>query len=315
MNPTGSPASTQHRLGWWYLLLLAAANMMWAGQGTAVKYLEPYLGPIAITFVPFYVTTLLLVPVLLWTRARYPGSTRPSKRDWWRFAVAGVGGQVLAQLGMTWGIHRSKASNSAILNLMIPVISAVLASLMLGERLTRLRVACLVIGLCGVLMMSRGDLSDSSLLGESYLLGNLLILAGCCGSAFYNVYCKGLLARYGEVEILIYSYITASLAAAPLLLWVEPFHFAMLGQLDARAWWALGFLAVFMYGASMLLFFYVLQFVPVTVASASLYLVPVFGVAFAMFFLRETLSPTSIVGAFVVLASTVLIMRYDTASP
>lgn len=314
MNHSESPSSAPRRLGWLYLLLLAAANMMWAGQGTAVKYLEPYLGPIAITFLPFYVTTLLLVPILLWTRARNPHGARPSMRDWWRFAVAGVGGQVLAQLGMTWGIHRSKASNAAILNLMIPVISAALASLMLGERLTRLRVTCLAIGLCGVMMMSQGDLSDSSLLGESFLTGNLLILAGCCGSAFYNVYCKGLLARYGEVEILIYSYITASIAALPLLLWVEPFHFEMLGQLDARAWWALGFLAVFMYGASMLLFFYVLQYVPVTVASASLYLVPVFGVAFAMFFLHETLSPLSILGALVVLVSTVLIMRYDAAS-
>lgn len=314
MSQLEAPSPAPSRLGWLYLLLLAAANMMWAGQGTAVKYLEPYLGPIAITFLPFYVTTLLLVPILIWTRARNPHSARPSMRDWWRFAVAGVGGQVLAQLGMTWGIHRSKASNAAILNLMIPVISAALASLMLGERMTRLRVACLAIGLCGVMMMSQGDLSDSSLLGESYLTGNLLILAGCCGSAFYNVYCKGLLARYGEVEILIYSYITASIAALPLLVWVEPFRFEMLSQLDARAWWALGFLAVFMYGASMLLFFYVLQYVPVTVASASLYLVPVFGVAFAMFFLRETLGPLTIIGALVVLVSTVLILRYDAAS-
>ena len=32
---------------------------------------------------------------------------------------------------MTWGISKSLASNGAILNLLIPVISAVLASLML----------------------------------------------------------------------------------------------------------------------------------------------------------------------------------------
>ena len=63
----------------------------------------------------------------------------------------------------------------------------------------------------------------------------------------------------------------------------------------------------------MLLFFHVLEHLSVTVASASLYLVPVFGVLLAFTFLGERLSPISLVGAAIVLASTVLIMRYDTA--
>jgi drug/metabolite transporter (DMT)-like permease len=69
-----------------------------------------------------------------------------------------------------------------------------------------------------------------------------------------------------------------------------------------------------MYGASMLLFFHVLEHLPVTVASASLYLVPVFGVLLASTILGERLSPLSLVGAAIVLASTVLVMGYDTAS-
>lgn len=306
--------ATNRAVRWSYFFLLALANLIWAGQGTAVKFLEPFLGPIAITFLPFYVTTLLLIPVLLWQRRRNPHRATPTWRDWWKFAVAGIGGQVLAQLGMTWGISKSLASNGAILNLLIPVISAVLASIMLGERLSRLRVLCLVIGLVGVLMMSSADLRELSLLGQSYLAGNLLILTGCCGSAFYNVYCKGLLERYGEVEILIFSYITASLASLPLLVWAEPFDFHLLAELDARACLAFGFLAVFMYGVSMLVFFYVLEHIPVTVASASLYLVPVFGVLFAVVLVGETLSPMTLAGAAIVLASTMLIMRYDTAS-
>lgn len=310
-HPDQFPLATRRRASWRYLCLLALTNLIWAGQGTAVKFLEPFLGPIAMTFLPFYVTTLLLIPVLVWQRRRNAGRARPTWSDWWKFAVAGVGGQVLAQLGMTWGIHKSLASNGAILNLLIPVITAVLASFMLGERLTRLRVICLVIGLVGVFMMSTNDLRASSFLQESYLAGNLLILVGCCGSSFYNVYCKGLLARFGEVEILIFSYITASLASVPLLIWAEPFDVDMLAALDARGWLAFAFLAVFMYGVSMLLFFYVLEHIPVTVASASLYLVPVFGVLFAFALVGERLSPMSLAGAAVVLAATVLIMRYE----
>src|ERR1051325_3326285 len=195
-----------------FFILLALVNLMWAGQGTAVKFLEAKLGPIAITFLPFYVTTLLLIPLLVRERKRNPQAAMVTRADWLRFAAVGIGGQVLAQLGMTWGITKSLASNAAILNLLIPVITAVLASFMLRERVTLLRVGCLLLGLAGVFLLSVQDLKQSSFFKSSYLVGNLLILGGCLGTAFYNVYCKGLLERFQEIEILIFSYIAASLA-------------------------------------------------------------------------------------------------------
>jgi drug/metabolite transporter (DMT)-like permease len=313
LNHDAAPGASHGRSrGLWFLFLLALTNFIWAGQGTAVKYLDAdHLGPIAITFLPFYVATLLLLPLLFWERRANPAAVRPGGRDWLRFAVAGAFGQVPAQLGMTWGISRSLASNGAILNLLIPVFSAVLASIMLRERLSRLRVMCLLIGLVGVLLLSVTDLRESSFFGTTYLFGNALILGGCAGSSFYNVYCKGLLVRFREVEILVFSYITASLVSLPVLAHQEPEALRLLAELSWRGWLAFGYLAIFMYTVSMLLFFYVLEHLPVTVASASLYLVPVFGVLLAATFLGERLSGIALAGAAIVLASTVLIMRYD----
>lgn len=294
-----------------YFLLLVLASLMWSAQGIAVKFLDPFLGPIAITFLPFYITTLLLFPLLLRMRRRDPSRQSPSARDWMRFAVAGVGGQMLAQLGMTWGISKSLASNGTILNLLIPVLSAVLASLLLKERLTGLRIASLAIGLVGVTLMSVGDFRQASFGSMRYLPGNLLILCGCLGSSFYNVYCKGLMSRFNDIEILIYSYITASLASIPLLIWAEPLHVRSLLTLDAKAIAAFLFLALFMYGASMLLFFNALQHLDVTVASTSLYLVPVFGIVLAVTLLGERLNAVAIIGAAIVLGATVLLGRYE----
>ena len=82
---------------------------MWSAQGTAVKFLAPdesasdaagatpRLRPIAVTFLPFYVATLLLVPLLFRLRRRDKRTAWPNSRDWGRFAVAGVVGQVLAR--------------------------------------------------------------------------------------------------------------------------------------------------------------------------------------------------------------------------
>lgn len=298
----------------WNFSLLALVNLMWSAQGTAVKFLDKHLEPIALTFLPFYVTTLLLVPLLIRSRRRNPDAPPLSGRDWMGFALAGIGGQVVAQLGMTWGISKSLASNGAVMNLMIPVFTAVLASILLHERMTRLRWGSLLIGLFGVLLLSTGDLRESSFGHLEHLTGNLLILGGCLGSSFYNVYCKGLMQRFSEVEILIFSYIAASIATIPLLIWVEPVRAQAFRGFDIRAWAAFAFLAIFMYGASMLLFFHVLQRLDVTIASASLYLVPVFGVLLASVLVGERLGPTAIVGAVVVLASCILLMRYDTAS-
>jgi drug/metabolite transporter (DMT)-like permease len=295
----------------WYFCLLGLASLIWSGQGIAVKVLDPYLGPIAITFLPFYVTTLLFIPLLL--RQRRNNRPLPSAKDWIGFVVAGVGGQVLAQLGMTWGISKSLASNGSILNLLIPVISAVLASFMLKERLTLLRVASLGIGLVGVVFLSVGDFRQASFGSMKYLTGNLLIFGGCFGSSFYNVYCKGLMQKFEELEILIYSYITASIASIPLLIWAEPFHLRSMLTLDAKATAAFLFLALFMYGASMLLFFKALQHLDVTTASMSLYLVPVFGVILATLLLGEKLNLATVLGAAIVLISTLLVVRYDTS--
>jgi len=96
-------------------------------------------------------------------------------------------------------------------------------------------------------------------------------------------------------------------------LWREPLDFAALAALDWRGWAAFAFLVVFMYTVSMLLFFYVLEHIPVTVASASLYLVPLFGVILASVLLGERMSPLAMTGAGVVLLATLLIMRYDSA--
>jgi len=303
----------QKRRAAWYFLLMALASLMWSGQGTAVKILDRDLGPIAITFLPFFVTTIGFLFLLVRIRRANPNAAKPSRQDWIQFVVAGVAGQVLAQLGMTWGISKSLASNGAILNLLIPVISAVLASLMLKERLTPLRITALLIGLVGVILLSASDLRESSFGQMKFLTGNILIFGGCLGSSFYNVYCKGLMQKFQEVEILIFSYITASIASIPLFIWVEPFHFRAFLVFDLKSWAAFAFLALFMYGASMLLFFKALQHLDVTTASASLYLVPVFGVVLAFVLLGEHLNPLAIFGAAVVLGATLLVMKYDTS--
>jgi drug/metabolite transporter (DMT)-like permease len=295
----------------WFFFLLALANLMWAGQGPAVKYLEHQLSPVALTFLPFYLATILLVPLLFIERRSRGQTSWPSLKDWGFFTMAGIFGQIAAQLGATWGTILSTASNYSILNLLIPVMTAVLATYMLRERMTPLRLVCLGIGLVGAVLLSVSDLRQASFINLAFLAGNVLCIVSSFGSAFYNVYCKGLLSRYGQTEILVYTYITASIASLPALAWEYSKHEAH-QPFTAGSWWALAFLAVFMYGLSMVLFFWVLRHLTVTVASFSLYMVPIFGVLLSYWLVHERLNAVQIAGSLVVLSATLLIVKFDT---
>jgi drug/metabolite transporter (DMT)-like permease len=106
----------------------------------------------------------------------------------------------------------------------------------------------------------------------------------------------------------------ASLSSVPFLVWQEPDCLRCIARLDAKAWAGFAFLSIFMYGVSMLLFFRVLKHVPVTVAAASFYLLPVFGVLLAIVVVGERMSAYQAVGAIIVLTSTITIMKYDSKS-
>jgi drug/metabolite transporter (DMT)-like permease len=295
-----------------YFLLLVVACLMFAGQGTAIKYLGRHLGPLQITFLPFSLATVLLAPLAL--RARRASGDAPGWADWRRFILAGVAGQVVTQLGIVSGITRSLASNASILSLLLPVISTLLAAVMLGEKLTRLRLAALGIGLGGALLLSTGSLRDSSFLNVNYLVGNLLIVVGISGSAFYNVYAKSLFDKFQQIEVLVFTYIPAAAAGLLITAIADPVRWGVFQAFTWEIWVAFAYQTLITYSAAMLLFFAALKRLDVATASLSLYLLPVFGVILAAVLLGERLSVWALTGAGIVLAATLLVVRYDTKS-
>jgi drug/metabolite transporter (DMT)-like permease len=294
-----------------YFLILVAACLMFAGQGVAIKYLDRQLGPMQITFLPFIPATVLMLPLL--ARTRLAAHTEITPVDRWRFIVAGVG-NVVAQLGVVAGITRSLASNAAVISLMLPVLSTLLAAVMLHEKITRPRILALLIGLAGVLLLSVESVRESALLDMRYLVGNMLILGGITGSAFYNVYCKGLFAKFSQVEVLIWSYIVTSIIGLIVLTWLEPAGPSLFINFTWQSWVGFIYQAIITYSVAMLLFFQALKHLDVSTASVSLYLLPVFGVILAALLLGERLSVFGVSGSGIVLASTLIIVNYDWAN-
>jgi drug/metabolite transporter (DMT)-like permease len=294
------------------VLLLMAANLLWAGQGIAVKLLVGGIGPLATALLPLYFITILGMGIL-----SIRGDVVQKFQTAWglrrEFSLAGICGQLMAQVGMTLGVSWSTASNGALLSLLIPIFGALIAVWLLRERLSSLRVGVLLLGLAGVFLLS--PLHRTSALGTRTheLAGNLLIAIGCFGSAFYNVYSKRLLNYFSGIEALFFSYLSTTVFSLPVLFVLEPHCLHDLARLTFTEWAAFGYLAIFLYGVAMVLFLRALGTVDVVIASASLYLMPLFGVTLAFSILGEHLAPRTLLGSAIVLFATLVLFRYDYA--
>ena len=296
-----------------YFFVLLAVNFMWAFQFSGAKLATGQLGPIAVAFYPVALSTLLLIPVVLVQNARQRGAAAKAPRPGMvgRFLLIAACGSTPAQVCLTVGLTRSLASNASVLTLTIPVLTTVMALLLLHEKMTAVRWLSFAAAIAGVVLVSDVDWRSVALFRGTYLLGNVLIFLSCLGSAFYNSYSKKLLEVYSPVEVLLYSFAASDAFMTILLLVFERSSISRLAVLGPVAWLNLLALAVFSLSLSMLLFFWVIQRIDVTQASLSIYLLPVFGVILSAITLNEKLTPQLIIGGTVVFVSTFLVTTYE----
>jgi drug/metabolite transporter (DMT)-like permease len=293
----------------WGLLILC--NLIWASQFVLAKLVQEEMGPIFATLLPMALATFCLIPLVRREQRSRVQRTRISRADVARFGVIGIFGQVVAQLGITWGVGLAPASNAALLSLTLPIATAVIAYLLLGERMTRVRWVSFALAVAGVLQCSGIDWNDLRFASGGVVTGNLLIMLGILGSAFYNVYGKKLLSRYSPLEVLLYSYYAVLVCLVPLTLYLEPGSFHSMMSFGPKVWVGLILLAGFQYFLSMILFLTVLTRLDAVQAGLSNYLIPVFGVLIAAMVLGERLTARMAIGGLVVLGSTLLITVYE----
>jgi len=295
-----------------YFLLLILVNLMWAFQYTGAKIATQKLGPITVTFLPMAMATVLLSLLLLLSRRKKRASLERGNfgRQLLSFLVLGVVGCVVSQLGLTSGVRHSLASNASVIALVIPVLTALLATVLVGEKMSRLLWISFALAIVGVLMVSGVDWRTVHLLRGKYLVGNLLILVGCFGSAFYNAYSKRLLRIFTPLEVLVYSFAVADVALFLAMLAGEPGSLHQLDSAGFSAWLSLGMIAVFCLTSAMMLFFWVIKRIDVTQASLSIYLLPVFGVLISTVTLKEKMTWQLLTGGILVFVATFLATTY-----
>jgi drug/metabolite transporter (DMT)-like permease len=287
-------------------LILFACNLMWAFHFTSIKLVQDQVGPYFTVWAPMLLATIFLAPFVV--KDFKKGGKKP--KDILIFVQLAALGAFPSQVLMTYGTQYSLASNSAILVLTLPVITAVFAFLILKEKMNRIRWISFAIAIIGVALCSTDDIKQMDM-SSRYALGNLLIFIAIIGNAYYNVGCKKIAEQYTEMEMVFYTYLVMVILLAPLVWYYEPEMYLKIPDYTTNTWIGMISLTLFHNFLSMLLFFKALKNLDATQVALSNYMITFIGLPIAAIWLGETLKTQAIIGGVLVLASTLILTIVD----
>jgi drug/metabolite transporter (DMT)-like permease len=296
---------------WINFVVLVLVNVLWAAQYPAYRVAGEQMEPATLNFWTLLLAVCLLLPLWLREKQRNKGERKALQWKTVReFLLLGLLGIVPPSVMLSWGISHSSASNAAILSLTIPILMIALGVVMLGEKLTLIRVLSVLLGLVGTLLISTTDLAEASF-SRQLLFGNLIILLAGLGSAFYNTYSKHLLFHHSELQVLLYSYSIAGAACALISMGTETKPFYRVAGYTGVTWLAVAVLGLLSWGVAMILWMWVLNRLEVGQVSTSIYFLPLFGLILSIATLHERITGSQILGGILTVVGTAMLTLYE----
>jgi drug/metabolite transporter (DMT)-like permease len=288
-----------------YLLLVAMAALF-GGTWVAGRWAVDELPVFATAALRFGVASVVLVGWVLVNRRRLAtvrGHDLP--------LIAGLG--LTAVAGYNWlfltGLTLAPASDGSILVPgTIPMLTAIMAVLFLGERLGRRAVVGIGVALLGLVMV----IGPAREAGGQRLTGDALFLTSAGVWSTYNILVRVASRRFDAISSTLYATVSGTLLLLPMA--ILEGGAAQVANASLTAWLSIAYLAIF--GSVLAFVFLQVGVARVGAARASAFtlLVPLFGVALSVLLLGERPTLITIMGAVVVLVGLWLIQADRSAA-
>jgi drug/metabolite transporter (DMT)-like permease len=260
-------------------------------------------------FVRTALCALLFLPFLWRARRRLAAL---GARDWALMTGVGTFGYALPLALGNYGQTLSTSSSAALFIGMEPVSIVVLSCLVLGERLTGLKLLSMIAGLAGAALIACQGLPRLGLPAGGRMTGDLVLAAAGCSWALYTVIGKPVLAR---VEPLDYTAVTSVLCFLGVAAWTGPaLSPSAWSAAGASSWLAILYLASIGSFLGPLLWNIALRRVEPSRQANSIFLQPVVGVALGAGFLGDPLTRWTAAGGALVLAGMWAATRSETGA-
>ena len=272
------------------LLVLGA---IWGGSFLFMRVAVPEFGAIPLIAARVGIAAILLVIVM----ARRGGLAHlwPNAA---RLTLLGAINSAIPFSLFAYAVLSVTAGFASVLNATAPLFGALVAFVWLRDRPAPARIAGLVIGFSGVLILVWGRLAAASDRGA------VAVLAGLTAAVLYGISANYAKTRMSDIDPFVIA--TGSLIAATVLL--VPVAYALWPETPPTrvGWISAVLLAVFCTGIAYILYFRLLSRIGPARTLAVTYLIPAFGVFWGHLLLHEPVSTSMVVGCTVILLGTTL---------
>jgi drug/metabolite transporter (DMT)-like permease len=268
----------------------------------------PVIGKVVLKTVPAVavvgfrvgLTTLVLI-VFQIIRGRF---WLVNKHDYWRFAVLSLFGITFNQMLFITGLSLTKASNTSLLAVTIPIFALTVGAIIGAERLSFVKIVGIVLAAIGVLLII--DPRNASF-SSATTLGDLLIIINSLSYGIYVAISKQVITRNGVFRSMMWVFIFASILCVPFGVW--SFSAIDVGAIDSAIWLLLVYIAIGATAAPYLLNAFALAKVQASTVAVFVYLQPVIGFLLAVVFLNEQIGALFIIAALLIFAGVFLVSK------
>ena len=195
------------RLLWVHLALLVVTILYGANYTIAKFALPEFIKPFG-----FIAIRVISGTILFWAVDSINANEKIERADHWTLIKCGFFGAAVNMLLFFQGLSLTTPIHGSIIMTMSPIAVLVVAAIMGGEKLTRMKFAGTVIGFIGaVLLLTRHGIS----LQEGTFLGDLLILGNGTTYAIYLVLAKPLMRKYRPFTVLKWVFLYGTIVVLP----------------------------------------------------------------------------------------------------
>lgn len=281
-----------------YILMILVA-FFWGGTFNAAGFALTDFHPLTIAFFRFALATA----VLLLLGRREILRTPVKKRDWLNFILLGFTGIFAYNAFFLYAMKYTSPVNGALIVGINPIVTAILAAILLKEQFTARLAGGALLSFLGVaLVISGGSWKMFTSLELNF--GDVLTLGSVVSWSLYAIVGKIVSDNHSPMITTFYGFLTGTVILLPFGLFSKPGPAAF-----AEAGWpaiaAVLYLALI---ASVLAFLWWNKGVAILGASRSsifVNLIPVATILISLFF-HETITPVQIAGCFLVIGAVML---------
>ncbi|MFD9628210.1 DMT family transporter [Peribacillus muralis] len=278
-------------------MIAAVAIILWGSAFAAIRAsLHGGYSAGHLVLIRFLIASGVFILYALWPTSKF---RLPRKEDIFRIVILGWIGISLYQLGVTFGEETVSAGTAAMLIASAPIFTAVIAALVLKERLGLFGWVGLVVGFLGIFLITLGTASSSFRISNGAFL---VLFASVATSAFF-VFQKPLLLRYKPIELTAYFTWAGTL---PFFIFSPGLIHTIQGAtLEANV--SALYIGIFPGAVAYVSWAIALSLGKASSVSSMMYIEPAFAIIVAWIWLQELPSGLSIIGGLVAISSVVII--------